>query len=39
MLSKENGVAILQRITTDKTVDHEVCQLCHLILDMMNNFK
>lgn len=39
MLNKENGVAILQKIATDKSVDLEVCQLCYLILDMMNEFR
>jgi hypothetical protein len=39
MLNKENGVDILQQIALDKTVDHEVCELCYGILDLMNEFR
>lgn len=39
MLSKENGVDILQKIALDKSVDHEVCELCYSILDLMNEFR
>jgi len=39
MLNKENGVDILQQIASDKTVDHEVCELCYGILDLMNEFR
>lgn len=39
MLDKENGVIILQKIASDKSVDPEVCELCYRILDLMNEFK
>lgn len=39
MLNKENGVEILQKIASDKTVDPEVCEICYRILDLMNEFK
>ncbi|XP_015380158.1 PREDICTED: protein zyg-11 homolog B-like [Diuraphis noxia] len=39
MLSKENGIEILQKIALDKSVDHEVCELCYSILDLMNEFR